>query len=296
MTRSVTLVTPSYAKDLERFTLLRESIERCNIDLPHCAIIHHEDLEQFKKIPFQRNLRLLSTQDVFTPRFEARRLAWGKPRRDFRHWKGRPGIHGWYSQQLVKLATPKVVDTEGIVCIDSDTLFVDKVISEDFFSPDGRLHFYETDDDVDCEMAEWYIRSFRFLNIGELMRQQPVLRTTHSPVPLHRQILLDLQAYIEKVHGVFWMEAMARTEMIMEYATYGVFARYVDKLQHVVPTRPSPFCLYYWWSTDMENLFADLVERVQETKPKAVVIQSSQGRPVSDYRTLIEKAWAVQGF
>ena len=74
MTRSVTLVTPSYAKDIERFTLQRESIERCGIDLPHCALVNHEDLPLFAKIPFQRNLRILSTQDLLPPRFEARRL------------------------------------------------------------------------------------------------------------------------------------------------------------------------------------------------------------------------------
>lgn len=293
MTRAVTLLTPSYHKDIERFTLQRESIERCGIELPHVAIVHHEDLDLFKKVPFQRNLRILSTQDVFTPRFERRRLAWGKPRRDFRHWGGRPGIHGWFSQQLVKLASPMVVETEGIICIDSDTLFVDTVTSEDFYGPDGRLHFYETDDDVDCEMGEWYCRSLRFL--GESLRNRPVLRTTHSPVPLHRQVVLNMQAHIEKQHGVFWMEAMARAEMIMEYSTYGAYARYLDKLQHVVPARPDQLCLYYWWREDRKDLFADLVERVQATKSRAVVVQSSQQRSVSEYRALIEKAWGLLG-
>ncbi len=293
MKRSVTLVTPSYAKDLERFVLQRESIERCGIDLPHIAIVHDEDMALFQKIPFQRNLRLLSTRDLFTPHFEARRKAWGRRRRELAYWQGRPPIHGWYSQQLLKLATPKVVETEGIVCLDSDTLFVDHVTSDDFFAPDGRLHFYETDDDVDCEMGEWYIRSLRFL--GESLRNRPVLRTTHSPVPLHRQVLLDMQAHIEKQHGMFWMEAMTRAEMIMEYSTYGAYARYLDKLQHVVPARPDALCLYFWWKEDMDSLFTDLVERVQATKPRAVVVQSSQGRPVSEYRALIEQAWAIQG-
>ena len=295
MTHSVTLVTPTYAKDLERFTLQRESIERCGIDLPHCALVNHEDVALFQKIPFQRNLRILSTQDLLTPRFEARRLGWGAPRREIRHWKGRPGIHGWYIQQLLKLAAPQAMDTEGIVCLDSDTLFVDKATAEDFFAPDGRMHFYETEEDVDCEMAEWYIRSFRFLGAGALMRQEPVRRTTHSPVPMHRQVMLDMQAHIEKEHGLFWMEAMTRKEMIMEYSTYGVFARYLDKLQHVVPTSPHPFSLYFWWGDDADNLLSDLVARVEATQPKTVLINSTLGRPVSAYRALIEQAWAIQG-
>lgn len=293
MTHSVTLVTPSYKNDIERFILQRESIERCGIDLPHCALVNHEDLALFAKIPFQRNLRILSTRELLTPRFEARRVGWGRPRRELAHWRGRPGIHGWYIQQLLKLAVPKVVETEGMVCLDSDTLFVDRVTADDFFAPDGRMHLYETDDDVDCEMGEWYIHSLRFL--GESLRNRPIRRTTHSPVPMHRQVVLDLQAHIEKVHGVFWMEAMERAESIMEYSTYGAFARYVDKLQHTIPTRPDTLCLYFWFSEDMENLFSDLVERVRVRKPKAVLINSNHGRPVSSYRALIEQAWAVQG-
>lgn len=292
MTRSVTLVTPSYAKDIERFTLQRESIERCGIDLPHCALVNHEDVALFAKIPFQRNLRILSTRDLLPPRFEARRLGWGKRRREMAYWRGRPPIHGWYIQQLLKLAAPAIVETEGIVCLDSDTLFVDRVTSDDFYAPDGRLHLYETDDDVDCEMGEWYIRSLRFL--GESLRHRPVLRTTHSPVPMHRQVVLDMQAHIEKMYGVFWMEAMARTESIMEYSTYGAYARYLDKFRHTTPARPDRLCLYYWWKEDMENDLSDLVERVRSGRPKAVLINSHQGRPVSDYRALIEQAWAIQ--
>jgi len=293
MAHSVTLVTPSYAKDVERFTLQRESIERCGIDIPHCAIVHHEDLPLFEKIPFKRNLRILSTRDVLPPRFEARRLGWGRRRRELAYWRGRPPIHGWFSQQLVKLATPQVVETEGIVCLDSDALFVDRVTSDDFYAPDGRLNIYETED-VDCEMGEWYIRSMRFFN--ESLRNRPILRTTYTPAPLHRQVLLDMQAYIEKCHNVFWMEAMARTEMIMEYSTYGVYARYIDKFDHVVPARLDSLCLYYIWREDRDRLFIDLVDRVRSDKPKIILVNSNLDRSVSDYRALVEQAWAIQGY
>lgn len=292
MTRSVTLVTPSYAKDIERFTLQRESIERCGIDLPHCALINHEDMDLFAKIPFQHNLRLISSQDLLTPRFEARRLGWGRRRREIEYWRGRPPIHGWYIQQLLKLAAPQVVETEGIICLDSDTLFVDRVTADDFYAPDGRVYLFETEDDVDCEMGEWYIRSLKFL--GESLRHRSVRRTTHSPVPMHRQVVLDMQAHIEKQHGVFWMEAMARAESIMEYSTYGVYARYLDRFQRTTPAHPNSLSLYYWWGEDMENRFADLVERVRAERPKTVLINSNQGHPVSSYRTLIEQAWAIQ--
>ncbi len=291
MTHDVTLVTPTFAKDLERFTLQRESIEKCEISLPHLALVNHEDVALFEKIPFKHNLRILSTKDVLPPHFEARRLAWGSRRRELRYWRGRPAIHGWYVQQFLKLAIPPFIETEGIVCLDSDTLFVNRVTSDDFYANDGRIHLYETDDDVDLDMAEWYAHSMRFL--GENTTGRPIKRTTHSPVPWNRQVVIEMLAHIEKRHGMFWMDAMLSMNRIMEYSTYGAYARYIDKFQRTTPVRPD-LSLYYWWGEDMETFERELVERVRTMKPKTVLINSSHGRQVSSYRGLIEQAWAVR--
>src|SRR4051794_22825888 len=114
---TVTLITPTYGRDYERFCLQRESIERCGIDLPHVAIVHEEDLRQFKAMPHQRNLRIISTRDVFPARIERRRRAWGYRRRQWRRWIGWRHLHGWMSQQLIKLAAPSYVESTGVVCL-----------------------------------------------------------------------------------------------------------------------------------------------------------------------------------
>ncbi len=297
MKHAVTLVTPTYVKDLERFTFQRESIERCGIEIPHVALVNHEDVALFEKIPFRQNLRVLSSRDILPPRFEARRLAWGSRRRELRYWRGRPALHGWYIQQLMKLAVSAVIETEGMVCLDSDTLFVDKVVPDDFYASDGRMHLFETDNDVDLDMAEWYAHSMRFLGLAPGGR--PIKRTTHSPVPWHCQVVREMLAHIEKQHGVFWMEAMARADRIMEYSTYGAYARYIDNFQRTTPVRPN-MSLYYWWGADaewgetIETFERELVERVRTRRPKTVLINSSHDRPVAAYRGLIEQAWAVR--
>ena len=61
---------------------------------------------------------------------------WKISRKDYRYWITGTGIHGWMIQQLLKLAAPAVVKTEAIVCLDSDTFFVDTVRLEDFVAPD----------------------------------------------------------------------------------------------------------------------------------------------------------------
>ena len=288
MSHDVTFLTPTYAHDYERFCLQRESIERCGITIQHLAIVNHEDIALFRDVAFQKNLTLVSTRDLLPSKIERRRLAWGARRREVRYWQGRPAIHGWMAQQLLKMAAPSIVETEGIVCLDSDTLFVDYVSSADFFAEDGRMHLYETEDDLDAEMVEWFVRSLRFLGVPT--RHQPLKRYVHSPVIWHRQVLVDMQSFITQRHSKAWMDAILDDEMIYEYMTYGVFARHVDSLIHHVPTKPS-LCAYYWWPEQVEDIQHDFSIRIAETSAKAVLINSNIGRDVSFYRNLVEKTW-----
>jgi Family of unknown function (DUF6492) len=285
----VTFVTPSYAADIERFSLQRESIERCGIEIPQVALVNHEDVSLFERIPFKKNLTIISTREILPPRIERRRLAWGARRREPRYWLGLNPIHGWMLQQLLKLAAPAVVQTEGLICLDSDTLFVNNVCDQDFYSEDGRLHLYETED-IDAEMAEWYIKSLRFLGLP--VQEQPLRRFTHSPVPFHRDVLLAMHEFIEKRHGKHWMEAMLDAEQIFEYSTYGAFATYIDAARHVAPVRPS-LCLYYWWSKQANTIQDDFLPRLRAANPKAVLINSNMHQPVAAYRHLIEQAWEL---
>ncbi len=296
MNRRVTLVTPTFSGDLERFCLQRESIERCGIDLPHVAIVDHEDLPVFRDIPFNRGLTLVSTRDVLSRKIEQRRLAWGMRRREPKRWwftrAGEP-IHGWGIQQLLKLSAPSVVDTEGIVCLDCDTFFVRTITAEDFFSIDGRLHLYETNDDIDAEMAEWPSHCMRFLGIKPT--GQRLWRYTHSPVPLRRDVLLDMQVHIQKLHCRPWAEAFIdQRDWVLEYTTYGVYARHINGLEGVAPVHP-PLSVYYWWPEQAESLERDFSERISGDQAKAVLVNSNIARPVSLYRHLAEEAWSKVG-
>ena len=288
--KQVTFITPTYAHDVERFLLQRESIERCGIEIPHVAIVDHEDIALFKRLPFQRNLTILSTREILTAKLEARRIAWGARRRELRYWKGRPPIHGWMVQQILKLAAPSVVNTDGIVCLDSDTFFVRRVVHEDFYTPEGKLHLYETEDDLDAQMAEWPAHSMRFLNIEPM--HMPLKRWTHAPVPMQRRIVEDMQKYIESIHHKFWGDAVADGDMIFEYTTYGVYARLINQLADVAPVKP-PLTVYYWWPEQIKTIEQDFLPRIEQSGGKAVLINSNIGRSVSDYRGLAESAWKV---
>jgi Family of unknown function (DUF6492) len=288
--RSVSLFTPAFAGDLERFRILRESIERCGIDLAHVAVIDHEDIPAFRKLRYQKNLTLVSTRDALDPSIEGRRLAWGLRRRDLRRWwlagTARP-IHGWGIQQLIKLAAPRVTQSEIIVCIDCDTFFVGKVTPDDFVAENQLPHLYETSTDVDAEMAEWPARSMRFLGIKAT--GLPLFRYTHSPVVFSREVLLDLQKFIETRHRVPWMNAVIDAEMIMEYTTYGVFAREVDGLRRVAPVPPS-LSTYFWWPDEFSRMRESFAPQVMKVGARIVGIQSKEGA-AANVRQLAEPFW-----
>lgn len=285
---TVTLVTPSFAGDLERFVFQRESIERCAIDLPHVAIVDTEDLRLFQAIPFQRNLTIVPTSDVLPPSFERRRQVWGISRRDYRYWITGKGVHGWMIQQLLKLAAPTVIETDAFVCLDSDTFFVDRVTADDFVSEDGRLHLYETSNDVDAEMAEWHAHALRFFGVKET--GIAVRRYTHSPVPMHRGVVLDMQRFIEARHRKSWMDIMVAGDRLMEYTLYGTFARHVDGLRRVANVVP-PLSTYFWWPNEVASIEGDFFEKVQATGSRIIGIQSNTACSVSRIRSLAQSVW-----
>jgi hypothetical protein len=193
-------------------------------------------------------------------------------------------------QQFIKLAAPVVVPTDVYVCLDSDTLFVDQVDADDFRDPTtGRALLYETTDDVDAEMAEWVGRSMRFLGVKPTHRL--VSRFTHSPVVMQREVVLDMQRFIEKRHGRHWIEAMDRFGSIMEYSTYGVFAKYIDGCSRVIRSRPA-MSAYFWWPEEVSDMEQSFDAKVLKTGAKMVGIQSNVGKSPAAYRHLLQRAWA----
>ena len=289
MRSRVTFLTPTYERDLKRFTLLRESMERCDIDIPHIAVVQDEHLAQFKAIPFQRGLTLLSTREALPPDIERRRTARGYPRKNPMHWISPKPIVGWASQQIVKLCAPSYIDCEGILCLDSDVFFVDRVDEADFFTTDGRLHLYEKDREFTVETITWMAQSMRALQVP--LGQDPYLYV-HNPVPLSRTVLQSMQARLEEIHGKSWIEVFLENNLT-EYTTYGVYARYVNGLKGLEPVRP-PYTLNYWHEGQLQGYTDSLVTRVEAERARIVCISAAIGRDVTEYRPLIERLWSMR--
>ncbi|MGD0540288.1 MAG: DUF6492 family protein [Tepidisphaeraceae bacterium] len=290
MSSRATLLTCSHAKDLPRFVLQRESIERCAIDMPHVAVVNTEDVPAFERIEFKRNLKIVPTAAVIGPNLEKRRLARRYPRRHPLYWIRHKPLEGWWVQQLAKLNAPSLIQTEAIISLDSDTFFIRHVREEDFFSEDGRLHLYETRDGLMVTTCNWLGRSMHFLGVST---DQPARQYIHNPVPMKRQLLLDMQAYIEARHKKSWMKAMLQWN-VTEYSTYGVYAKHIARLKDLCLTRP-PISISYWSESDVANFESDFPEKTEDVRTKMVCVQSHTGLTLDDFRPYVEKIWAASG-
>ncbi len=102
---------------------------------------------------------------------------------------------------------------------------------------------------------------------------KPVVRYTHSPVVMHRDVVLDLQRYIEDRHRRDWMSAIVDSEMIMEYSTYGVFARQIDGLRRVTPTNVGITCAF---CGRQMCLISSVISTKKYPNPKPVSLRYSQ--------------------
>jgi hypothetical protein len=263
-------------------------MERCGVDLPHVTIVHTEDAHLFRDLPFSRELKVMTTEEVLGRAMDRRRQVWGISRRDYRYWITGKGVHGWMAQQLTKLAVAELMETESYVCVDADLFFTAPLAAGDFHAADGRLHLYETEFDVDVEMAEWYAHSLRFFGIKET--GVPVRQFTHAPAPLHRGVVRDMCRDIERRHGMPWMEAIVRGDRLMEYTLYATYARHIDGLQRVAAVQPE-ICQYVWWKKDAATLADDLARPAP--RRKMVLINSNIGLDVEGYRPIALQLWAA---
>ncbi len=137
----IAFFTPTFLRDIERFALLRRSIERFAPTIPHIAVVNTEDHREFaRRFGRDRGLELLRSADVLPGEIERRRRKSG-PRWLTGKWLHKDLIKGWHAQQLMKLFALPDLKYEAAVFIDSDVL-VCRPLTPDYFYVHDRLKLF----------------------------------------------------------------------------------------------------------------------------------------------------------
>lgn len=281
----VVLLTVSFRGDLERFRILRESVEATGTSLLHFVVVDTEDLGLFSEFS-DANVTLVPSAAVLPPEIERRRSRRYR-RRDPRYWTTRRRIPGWLAQQFIKLSAVAQLEARAAVVIDSDSFLLRPVNASDFTAADGRTYLYSSPID-DAMTAGWTLKSMDFLRIPH--RDHSLRQYIHEPTVLDVQTTRMFLHYVEQLHRTAWWSAM-ESNGVYEYSTYGAYAENIPSPATVYPHSPVS-TLKFWSTRDFINIGDYLAALMLDTSAKFGGVQSSLCIPTSAYSDALRTFWA----
>lgn len=291
-------LTPSYRGDLDRFILLRRTVERfarCRVE--HVAAVPRQDVSLFRDALRQdTGVRVVAQQDYVAPMFYA--PAWSKflqEKLGRRAWRltqtrfgGRPG---WIVQQIVKLSAPELF-AEGAVCIvDSDLLFVREFDVSDLLPASGTRVLMRLEPEKEPAKHRNYMRKSR-----ELLKLAPNGEDHHFmayPAIWYTDWVQQLRDELERRHGKPWQQVLYDSGFFSEYLLYGV---YLDEV--LIPPgleqRKAPLHVGVWDREGFDRFMRSprqILDSYPAGKaPLTLVVQSNIGMAPQSYANTIEAA------
>ncbi len=223
------VITPSYAPDFELCSDLNASVLERGERVRHTIIVPPRDLVLFGALG--NEWTSIRSADEFLPGL--RRLPrnfWLNPRRP---WLP---VRGWVAQQLVKLAAAAASESDLVLMVDSDIVFVRAFGVETFLSEDGRPEFYRLDDAVDDRLPRhvlWHRAARRLLGL-HAPSTTPLPDYVSCPCVWEPVVVRSLLDRIEEVASAPWQRVVAAEPHVSEMMLYGVF---VDALLPAAPPR-----------------------------------------------------------
>jgi hypothetical protein len=267
----MTVVTPSYAPDIELLSCLRESMEcLASTDLRHLVVVPARDLRLFRQRFDSPSCEVVSVDDVLPRTVRALPIvnAWVN-----RHhpW---PPLRGWIMQQLVKLAVADHLVTDAMLLADSDVAFVRPVSAETFIH-DGVVRFYRVPGAVDGRLPRhltWHQVARELLGLPAVATL-PVPDYISAMNPWDRRVVMALRSRVEEVSGQAWAQAIGRRVHFSEFILYGVFVDEAWPDGHPAESA-DPLCHAYWDTTPLSPAAATACVEDRSASDVAVMLSA----------------------
>ena len=281
MARSACFVTPSYAGDFERCRLLVESRKVCAPRIPHYIIVDRPDLAMFKTLAGP-NTMIVDSRELLDKSLVK---LWGR-----NHWwvSGRaPPLRGWMTQQIRKMAMPRISNADILINVDSDVVFV-RPFSVDLLMREDRLALFQVDFENE-QIRNWSKLAGRLLGCSP-----PKVTRNHVGmlIPWWRESVEQMLASIEASQRLPWQIAVARQHTFSEYITYGVHARSVTGLPAARHFADDRALVQTSWDkpTDTPSALSDLFASIC-AQTVAVMVHSKDNIAPANYRAHVERLW-----
>ncbi|MDF1610127.1 DUF6492 family protein [Hoeflea sp. YIM 152468] len=281
------VITASWSNDLERCTLMCESLDRFLAgDWHHYLLVEPRDVTAFKPLEGPRR-SVVSEADLFPrwlrsfpdPSNLGRRRVWLSP-------FSLP-LRGWHAQQIRRMALVRHIDADMLLSVDSDVVMVRRYDPAAMWA-NGTMRMFRIDGGISGAMTEhrqWLAHA------GDLLGLPATITPAHDYINTFigwradtTRALLD---HIEKVTGRSWVRALISSRAISECTIYGRFADEVLGGQGHAPTAMS-LCHMLWFRETYPETLEGLESFMNELRPDqvAVGVQSFVNQPVSEIRRL----------
>jgi hypothetical protein len=242
----VALLTPTYGPDLERCTLLCESVDRHVTSFAkHYLLVPDCDVSLFSH--FESERRIVIPASAFLPRWlrPLPRIFQRKQRQFWWSFRAKPAS-GWHVQQFLKIAAAISLPHQRYCILDSDIVFFRDFDLARFEYPNAipLLNMTDAVTAAQPRHSRWVETSHQLLGlprpplpasdfIGHILFWDQ--RTTRA-----------MASRIEAVTNLDWIDALCRTREFSEYMLYGYFVQNdaVSSTAHT-PVSRTP-CVSYW--------------------------------------------------
>ena len=281
------VMTASWSADLERCSLMCESVDRFQSgDWHHYLLVEPRDVAAFRSLEGPRRT-VVSETDLFPRWLRAfpdpvsfgRRRVWLSP-------FSLP-LRGWHAQQIRRMALAQHIDADMLLSIDSDVVMV-RPYDPSVMWVDGKMRMFRIDAGISQDMSEHHLW---LAHAGKLLGLPAAVSPAHDYINTFIGWRVDtaraMLEHIEKINGRNWVRALISSRAISECTIYGRFADEVLKGEGHLRSDQA-LCHMLWDRETYPETLEGLESFMRDLQPEhvAVGVQSFVGYPLSEIRRL----------
>lgn len=281
---SVALLTASYAKDIERFSLLSESIDAWLTGYTrHYVLVNDEDVPLFAR--FASDKRVIVPASRYLPKWlfalpPALQLG---NRRVWLSLLSSP-VHGWHIQQILKIAGVLNAPEQRVCILDSDNLFFREFDVGRYAGAETTPLFVTREAiDADHPLHGLWLRTVDQL-LGIKERSFPADDYVGNALVWDKDTARAMTGAIKSATGLSWALALCRKKKFSEYLLYGNFV--ATSPEHLARHRitEDSIAVSYWDDTPLDRPAIEAMMRTATPEQVALCIQSYSSTAIDDIR------------
>ncbi|UWU91508.1 DUF6492 family protein [Bradyrhizobium sp. CB1015] len=281
---SVALLTASYAKDIERFSLLSESIDTWLTGYTrHYVLVNDEDVPLFAR--FASNRRVIVPASRYLPKWLFAlppALQFGS-RRVWLSLLSSP-VHGWHIQQILKIAGVLNAPEQRVCILDSDNLFF-REFDVGQYAGGEKTPLFVTRKAISADHplhGLWLRTVDQLLGLNE--RAFPADDYVGNALVWDRDTTRAMTDAIKSATGPSWALALCRKKKFSEYLLYGNFV--ATSPEHLARHRVTEdsIAVSHWDDTPLDRPAIEAMMRTASPEQVALCIQSYSSTSIDDIR------------